>query len=367
MPLLISLPVFCWHLRVEYGCAGPATTNVSSVDKLNTDENEGGLSWLKTAATAGRSPLPVAKSTLNHDPVAEALSGRPVATTTKATEPRSTPVGGGTPSDWLAAAASGHTQRENNGATGTAPCRKSSNDHGGAWMTAGKLGLSVGGCANEDDNNVRNTKVRSLGTKAAVAGATAGTNEADSVLPVASTGPGGWLATAAASGRLGVLGGDDMDNDGEAGSNMDDLRSTGVTIETQTDENIGQAVEESAKPSLPPWAKPWNPPTAVVDEHSSPCHAGKGSSHAVEKTKGDSATPPAGGLDWISATIDAPTGAIKGEDDGKRHGSQRAAICINSCASLLAIPSLHSSICHIVIWSTTIEALQYMSIWQSYR
>lgn len=280
-------------------------------------------------------------------------------------------MGGGTPSNWLAAAASGHTQQENYGATGTAPCPKSSNDYGGAWMTAGKLGLSVGGGDNEDDNNVRSTKVRSVGTKAAGAGAGAGANEAGNVPPVASTGPGGWLATAAASGRLGVLGGIDMNNDGEAGSGMDDLRTKGVTIETQTEENIGQAVQESAKPSLPPWAKPWNPPTAVVDEHSSPRHANKESSYAVEKAKGDSATPPAGGLDWISATIDAPTGAIKGEDDCKRHGLQRAAICINSCVSLPAIPSLHSSSFRIVIWSTinraTIEALQYMSIWQSYR
>lgn len=221
---------------------------------------------------------------------------------------------GGAPSDWLAAAASGHTRRENNGATGTAPRRKSSNDHGGAWMTAGKLGLSVGGSDHEDDNNIRKTKVRSVGTKAAVARATAGTNVAGGVPPVTSTGPGGWLAAAAASGRLDVLGSDDVNNDGEAGSGMDDLRPKGVTIETQTEENIGQAIEESTKPRLPPWAKPWTPPSAAAAAATGSVEEAaiaKGAVHDGRKQDdakpGSSPSPTAAGIGLVEGTTQGRT------------------------------------------------------------
>lgn len=80
--------------------------------------------------------------------------------------------------------------------------------------------------------------------------------------------PGGWMETAILSGRLGAASsGDDCD------AVRDEPRtSQGVSIETQTDENIGKAVAESTKPKLPPWAKPWSPPppTVGVDPVSNP-------------------------------------------------------------------------------------------------
>lgn len=318
-----SLAVLCWPLRVDNWYAEPAgTTNATSVDNVDTDEHDGGLSWLKKAATPGRLPPPAAaKDTLNRDPLAEALSGRPIAaTTTNYTGPRSTPAQGENPSDWLVAAVSGHTQRESSDATGKAPSRKNGDGHGGgAWITAGKLGISVGDDDYETENDIRSTKVRPAGIVTAAERASACKNDAGRVPPVVSTGPGGWLAAAVTSGRLGILGRGDMDNAGEADSGIIDnfLRSKGVTVETQTEENIGQAVKESVKPRLPPWAKPWNPPTAVVDKHRSPSSADKESSHVVEETKGNSATPAGGGLNWITATIDAPSGSTKGDYDCK--------------------------------------------------
>lgn len=167
--------------------------------------------------------------------------------------------------DWLAVAASGGPRanalpssrptppsgRESSLETKAGASRAS----GGGWIMAvtGKLGLPLQYGDGDE----------------AAAGATKkvpGKNEATA----AHGEPGGWMETATLSGRLGAApsGNDEAFRD-------EPRTSQGVTIETQTDENIGQAVAESAKPKLPPWAKPWSPPppTAGVGPVSNPAAA----------------------------------------------------------------------------------------------
>lgn len=111
-------------------------------------------------------------------------------------------------------------------------------------VAAGKLGLGLdnGG----DDNGHENNGANGLRGKKA--------GEATENVP------GGWMAAALSSGRLGV---------GPSGDNSVDFEdepptSQGVTMGTQTEENIGKEVAVPAQPKLPPWAKPWSPPTPAV-------------------------------------------------------------------------------------------------------
>lgn len=99
---------------------------------------------------------------------------------------------------------------------------------------------------------------------------------------VAQSIPGGWMAAAVLSGQLG---GDDDDASDDALCPPSKPKSVGVSIETQTDENVGQAIAEQAKPKLPPWAKPWSSPRQVAAADPVPAETSPG--EETDETKPD--------------------------------------------------------------------------------
>eukprot|EP00752_Nemacystus_decipiens_P003979 g3644.t1 len=155
--------------------------------------------------------------------------------------------------DWLAAAKStSQDKRKSRNSPAARSSVAAASAAPGGWMSSGKLGLSTGDGSDED--NAGNTGGRSSKSRKRRQ-----TRRASS----SAGGPAGWLG----SGTLGVpaVGGSDED-DGGGGGGSDEGHGVGVTIETQTEDDIeavtkGGAVEKDNAPRLPPWAKPWVPPS----------------------------------------------------------------------------------------------------------
>ncbi|CAB1112512.1 unnamed protein product [Ectocarpus sp. CCAP 1310/34] len=221
-------------------CVSISNTDKESTNALGEerDQQDGetsggsdGLSWLTQAAGS-------------HKPSA-AASGIPSTVVVDSRE-------GDAGADWLAVAkSSGQAKRS------TVVKRPSVGAAApGGWMSSGKLGLPTGDGSDEDQ-----------------AGKTSGSggvakpkkNKKARGSVSATSGPGGWLS----AGALGVPAKDESDKEDGVGS--DDGQAAMVTIETQTEENIGAVTkagtdaEKGNASKLPPWAKPWvAPPTPEV-------------------------------------------------------------------------------------------------------
>lgn len=197
------------------------------------DGDNGGLSWLTKAA------------------------GNPVPST-------ATPTGAlsaaepGSGSDWLSVAKSSGQTKSKPRVTAPAANATAAPASPGGWMSSGKLGIST-----EDDSDQEDAGEVGGGP----ATATAKPKKKKKKKTEAASAPsvsGRWLG----SGALGVPAGDESDDDDDDDDESDGgggRSGVGVTIETQTEDDIeafteGGAIEKENAPKLPPWAKPWVPP-----------------------------------------------------------------------------------------------------------
>ncbi|CAM9687258.1 unnamed protein product [Scytosiphon promiscuus] len=134
-------------------------------------------------------------------------------------------------------------------------------DGGGlGWLASAKLSGQTERKASEGpnaaaDKNATRTRLAQNAVR----------EESSQVVP--QNGPGGWMAAVVSTGQFG---GDEDTASDDALRLPSKPGSVGVTIETQTDENIGQAIAEQAKPKLPPWAKPWSSPPQVAAADPAP-------------------------------------------------------------------------------------------------
>lgn len=259
-----------------------ATPAPSSGDVEPEREGESGLSWLMQAAKDQPRPVP------NSARERESAAG-PESTQTASMIASTVSVEG----DWLMAAASGALRDES--ATPSTARRKPSvgttphsiSGGGGGWIATHTLRLSTG-VSDVAQNSAIGAKNDSR-PKAATAQGSAG----------------GWLM----SGRLGVPGADDDVGGGDAECASDDpMRArVGVTVETQTDESIAQAVNDAATPKLPPWAKRWNPPAPAATTVDAPPPVEKDSSGSEESglVAGLPSLTPT--IDWIAGAAVEPT------------------------------------------------------------
>ena len=205
-------------------------------EQANTN-GDGGLDWLTKAATGSSKPSTTTPAQ------AAAPSAAPAVDGSCAEE-----------DDWLAVAKStGQTKRKSHNSPAAGSSVAVASAAPGGWMSSGKLGLPTGDGSDEDDAG-------KTGGGSAKAKKKKQTRRAS----LSAGGPPGWLG----SGALGVPAGGESDEDdvgGGVGGGSGDARGVGVTIETQTDENIeavtkGETVQKENAPKLPPWAKPWVPP-----------------------------------------------------------------------------------------------------------
>ena len=129
------------------------------------------------------------------------------------------------------------------------------------------------------------------------------------VIHGSASAPGSWLVSSISSGKLGNPG--DDDEIGEvAGDSAKDM-ATQTDDVTITEATTVEETPEKPKSTLPPWAKPWTPPTpiATADVHptssSSPDEDKHQASSADKDTvnAGGSSSGGSGGLDWINATV----------------------------------------------------------------
>lgn len=148
---------------------------------------------------------------------------------------------------------------------------------------------------------------------AAVVSSSKGSSKADSAKASAICGgapaPEGWLATSIASGKLGNLGDDDetrkvaLDSPKDTATQTDDVTITEATTVEET--------SDKPKSKLPPWAKPWTPPTpaAAVDAHPTLSSSTEKDDNEASSADRDSSNTGghssggSGGLDWINATV----------------------------------------------------------------
>lgn len=272
----------------------PAIPTEDTVAKgTAADPEAGGLDWLQSlappkAAAAGAavsSPQhgdSAGETTPRHTPggtagneeteveevdwLSAALKGKsPAVGTAKPAAKRvSTPDVQQGGDDWLAVAKStnqkkrGSNQSSNANQLGSAPAAF-------GWMSSGKLGLPAGDDSDEDvvgsiggggsvDNGSNIGRAKSKKKK----------KKTKQASPTAS-GPAGWLS----GGALGVPTEDNSDDESDGsshgGGGSEKTKGQAVTIETQTEEDIGAVTEGGAtekvnSPKLPPWAKPWVPP-----------------------------------------------------------------------------------------------------------
>lgn len=194
------------------------------------EDGGGGLSWLTQAAGSSGSgtTAPAASSSVPVDSGNDGLE-----------------AGGGL-DDWLnVAKSSGQTKRKSV-ATVAAPAAT------GGWMSLGKLGISTEDYSDQDDAG-KTGGGGSAVTKLKKKKKQAAQTSAD------TSGPGGWLS----SGALGAPAEDESGDEDSGGGETD--RGVGVTIETQTEEDIeavtkGGTTGKGNAPKLPPWAKPYVPP-----------------------------------------------------------------------------------------------------------
>lgn len=187
------------------------------------DGDKGGLSWLTDAAG-------------NTGPAAATPTGA-----SSAAEPESE-------GDWLSVAKSSVRTLSKSRVVGPAANAALSAAPGG-WMSSGKLGVST-----EDDSDQDDTG--KVGRGSAKSKKKRQAREAASTASVS----GGWLG----SGGLGIPAEDESGDEDEE-SHGGGGHGVGVTIETQTEDDIeaaieGGAIEKGDAPKLPPWAKPWVPP-----------------------------------------------------------------------------------------------------------
>lgn len=219
------------------GAPGAGAEEIGAVTTGQGDGGDGdgggGLSWLTEAAG---------------DP-APASTAAPTGTTSAAAE-------GDSGSDWLTIAQSSgkKKQKPSPSATAARPAAGGSAAPGG-WMSSGKLGVPTRDDSDEDgaSNGAATTANKPKKTKQAKGPAAS-----------AASGPGGWLN----SGRLGVPAEDESDGYGSDGS----IQPVLVTIATQTEDDVDAVTLRKSGPVLPPWAKPWTPPSQpkVVPDAAAP-------------------------------------------------------------------------------------------------
>lgn len=144
--------------------------------------------------------------------------------------------------DWLADAKSRGTTKHNKRSTAAKRASIGSAAPGG-WMSSGKLGLSTGDDDSDEDQAGKTGRGSAKSRKKKKKQQSRG-----------SVSAAGWLS----SGALGVPAQDESDEDGD---DSDGGRPSMVTTETQTEDNIEGASKSANGPKLPPWAKPWTPPS----------------------------------------------------------------------------------------------------------
>lgn len=223
----------------------PAQATRGSSDQEKGEEG-GSLSWLAKAA-AGSSDRPT------H------TAGKSI-TNIVATQGTAT-----TDDDWLATAASGaahaHPSPSRRPSTETTAAGKRGS--GGGWLTAaaGTVGLPL--LDGNGDGSVSDGVNSALHKKKGP--------EQGNASAAQSGGAGGWMAKAVLSGYLADTALSEDNTVDDVASRAEPVRQ-GKTIATQTDEVVGQAAAERAKPKLPPWAKPWSAPApaTVSDPVSTP-------------------------------------------------------------------------------------------------
>lgn len=270
-----------------------SATNQPSQNAGAEDPGAGGLDWLQSlarpTATAvggvlapphddsissptreqppGRAPGKTAAEEVGVvDWLGDALKGtipstpikRTPGTETSPTQEEDGPENSAVGDDWLSIAKSGGQIKRKSPPSPAA--RHSVAATQGGWMSSGRLGLPAGDSSDEGD--VGTTGGGGGSTAAAPAKPKKHKKQAGRSSPTAG-GPAGWLG----SGALGVPAedGSDEDDGGGGGGGSDDGRGVGVTIETQTEDDIHAVtekgtVEKEDAPKLPPWAKPWVPP-----------------------------------------------------------------------------------------------------------
>lgn len=136
----------------------------------------------------------------------------------------------------------------------------------------------------------------------------------------AASAPARWLTSSIASGKL--------RNPGDDDETREDAGDRAKEIATQTDDvaitevTRVEGTSEKPKSKLPPWAKPWTPPTpvAAADAHPTSSSSIDKDGHQAPSFDEDSANLGGhssggnGGQDWITATVtgEQETGAPTG-------------------------------------------------------
>lgn len=216
------------------------TTKVASkeIDHVTTAQGSGGdgegLDWLTMAATAA-------------PPVVSSAPGAMESAVDDAE------VDGGL--DWLAVAKSSGQKKSKPQVTAAVAKGTAAPAAPGGWMSSGKLGIST---EDEDDDIVGTTNGGDSSAGAGAGKAKKRKQVRGSVS--AASGPGGWLL----SGSLGAEPEEESEDDDGGGDAKVSARGVGITIETQTEDDIEAvtgkgAVEKAAASKLPPWAKPYVP------------------------------------------------------------------------------------------------------------
>lgn len=211
--------------------------------------------------------------------------------------------------DWLSAAAVGEKQGGKNlssasarrpslGSTKTSPPPPPA--AAGGWLASGKLGIST-----DDDGGEGGglgpsvTATGSVGKSKASRKTEKGEPKRKTSSPSkgAAVVPGGWLAAAISTGKLGVEDGEDegeQSNDAEGGPKM-------VTSSTQWEEGDGEEKANTPITTLPPWAKKWTPPAP----DPTPVEA---EDKIQDQPAAEAANKPAAsGLDWINGALLGPS------------------------------------------------------------
>lgn len=265
-------------------------------DDAKRGKNEGQSRFLSANSAEQISSTP-------DDILAAALAGRPM-TTARIGSVEVVPTSELAP-DWIAEALSGEKNARgvNESVSALATKRPSRNSSsGGGWLMSGALVLSTDGSEGQDVAKDRKK------TKAATDrkhGNSKDTGEA--AAPGATPGArGGWLTLAATSGHFGMPDADD--NEGDDSSNCE-VGNVGITVETQTDENIGEAVRSATSGTagkstgkLPPWAKPWAPPPPQDSERPLV---------VAEAPRETTAAPAGASIEWINGTVNkSPTQGV---------------------------------------------------------
>lgn len=247
MSLIMSVPVLQEAPKVLSEEPGPVAAGPGDED------GGGGLSWLTQAAG----------SSVSGTAAPAAPSSAPVDSGNDGLE-----AGGGL-DDWLnVAKSSGQTKRKSV-VTVAAPAAT------GGWMSSGKLGISTEDDSDQDDagktggSGYAVTKPKKKKKQAAQS-------------PADTSGPGGWMSSSALGAPAEDESGDEDSGGGET------HRGVGVTIETQTEEDIeavtkSGATEKRNAPKLPPWAKPYVPPPKPEIVPDTPPEANSAPQGALEK------------------------------------------------------------------------------------